>query len=258
MKIVAIVSAKGGVGKTTVTANLATALAHAGRAVLTVDLDPQNALRLHFGLDPHGVGGSSRATLAGSDWRAECVVSRGGIVVLPYGLVNEDDRRRFEQRLDAEPRWLADQLESLELHHDAIVLLDTPPGPSVYLRHALTLADIAVNVTLADAASYATLPMTENLVHSYCAGRPGFGGHFHLINQTDGSRQLAVDVVEVMRQRFGDRVLATVHRDQAVGEALAYDSSALDYAPDSQAAADFRAAAAAVLRRLDRHPEGSR
>ncbi|MGZ7236532.1 ParA family protein, partial [Streptococcus pyogenes] len=45
VKRIAVVSAKGGVGKTTVTANLATALALQGAApVAAFDLDPQNAL----------------------------------------------------------------------------------------------------------------------------------------------------------------------------------------------------------------------
>lgn len=46
--VVAVVSPKGGVGKTTVVANLATALLDGGRPVTVVDLDPQNALRLHL------------------------------------------------------------------------------------------------------------------------------------------------------------------------------------------------------------------
>ena len=47
MVVFSVVSAKGGVGKTTITANMAMALA-GGRNVVAVDLDPQNALRLHL------------------------------------------------------------------------------------------------------------------------------------------------------------------------------------------------------------------
>jgi cellulose biosynthesis protein BcsQ len=51
MKIVVIASAKGGVGKTTLAANLAAVLAASRRhRVCVVDLDPQNALKLHFGV----------------------------------------------------------------------------------------------------------------------------------------------------------------------------------------------------------------
>jgi len=250
VKVLAIASAKGGVGKTTVTANLATALSHAGQPVLVADLDPQNALRLHFGLEPGVIDGMSRATLAGASWRASCERSERGVAVMPYGVLNEDDRALFENHLAAHPGWLGEHLGNLGMVRHAIVLIDTPPGPSVYLRQALAAADMALLVTLPDAASYATLPMMENLVDSYTEGRHDYQGHLHLINQADTTRQLSADVAQVMRQQFGPNFVGAVHRDQAVAEALAYDQSVFDYAQDSQAAADLMDIAKTVLARL--------
>ena len=48
MPLICVCSPKGGVGKTTLAANLAWALARAGSKVLALDFDVQNALRLHF------------------------------------------------------------------------------------------------------------------------------------------------------------------------------------------------------------------
>ncbi len=50
--MVAIINQKGGVGKTTTTANLGAALARSGLRVCLVDLDPQAHLSLHFGIRP--------------------------------------------------------------------------------------------------------------------------------------------------------------------------------------------------------------
>src|SRR3954447_18939790 len=52
-KIMAMCNQKGGVGKTTSTINLGAALAESGRKVLLVDFDPQGALAVGLGIQPH-------------------------------------------------------------------------------------------------------------------------------------------------------------------------------------------------------------
>ena len=65
MTVIAVISPKGGVGKTTVSANLAVSLAAKGHPVRLVDMDPQNALRLHLGADPSDENGHIHQTLHG-------------------------------------------------------------------------------------------------------------------------------------------------------------------------------------------------
>ena len=252
MKILTIASAKGGVGKTTVTENLAVALARqTGRTVLAVDLDPQNALALHLGLGPQELRGLSRASLAGQDWRGACFERQPGVYVLPFGIVTEEDRAALEAQIAAHPRWLPDHLRALQLPQDALVLLDTPPGPSVYGRQALSIAHWVMVVALADAASYATLPLMQRLVQSYCTPRADFMDTLYLLNQVDSSRQLSKDILRVVREATGQRFAGAIHSDEAVPEALALGMSVLDHGPHSQASHDFLACASFMAAQIE-------
>ena len=101
----AVVSQKGGVGKTTTAINLAAALARRGERTLLVDSDPQGSVR--FGLGLSGGGGGVADYLEGSRPLPELVraTSLPFLRVLLAGSVAEsDDHASYHQLVAASPR----------------------------------------------------------------------------------------------------------------------------------------------------------
>jgi len=239
------------VGKTTLAANLALALSK-GRTAVALDLDPQNALRRHLGVAAHDIDGVGRATLEGRAWpSAVFETAHPKLASLPYGELNESDRDAFEVYLSGQPQWLAQGLQGLGLADTDMVVIDTPPGPSLYLQQALRVAHFVLVVVHADAASYATLSAMEGLIDRYCEDREGFEGSAYVLNNVNMGSALSRDVVRVVRSGLGDRVLPVlVHQDEAVREALAFDQLVLQYAPNSEAAGDIEKVSRWLLDRL--------
>jgi cellulose synthase operon protein YhjQ len=241
MIVVAVISPKGGVGKTTIAANLSAAVATLGGKVRVIDLDPQNALRLHFGMQHDDPSGISRQTLLGHSWHEVMYRSQYGVDFLPYGVVNEVDRIAFEHQIEAQPYWLISHLETLNIGKDEVVFVDTPPGPTAYMQQVLHCANLAVVVLKPDAASYSTVPSMESLINFYCADRKDFWGSYYLINQMDASKQLNRDVYDMLVSSLGERLIpVAVHRDEAVSEALAYQAPVSYYSQHCSAAHDLQ------------------
>lgn len=252
--VIPVISSKGGVGKTTLAANLSTALAERGRQVLAIDLDPQNALRFHLATDPHGAQEGLVAAAAGQlPWRQAMQPAHGGVVLLPFGTVDDERQIGFEHELSRQPDWLARTLARFGLPQDMVVIVDTPPGPTVYLQQALRAADLCVVAVLADAGSFATLPIIERMVDKYCRPRTGYLGSAYVVNQVDPGQRLNHDVFALLRARLQSDLLGVLHLDSSVSQALASALPIRGYAPLSQAAQDIAVCTDRLLARISAH-----
>lgn len=219
--------------------------------MLTVDLDPQNALRLHHQMPVQDISGIAIQSLRGEAWSGAAYRSSQGLTCLPYGALIEDDRLELERILEANPRWLEQGLSSLNLAPGSWVILDTPPGGTVYLRQALSLCDGAFAVLLPDAASFVTIPAMERWFNDYCRSRAEFRGSWYLVNRMNTARVLCRDVLSALQSQLGPKLVPqSVHFDAAVEEALASQAPVAHYAPESVAAREIGLVADWVLRQL--------
>ena len=140
-RVVAIINQKGGVGKTTTTANLGAALAKAGVRTCLIDLDPQAHLSLHFGV----TAGEDATTVYDVllDPTAETVAAAAidvepGLSLIPA----ETDLAAAETDLASLPdrqNRLTTALAATEGRWEA-VLIDCPPSLGILTINALAAA----------------------------------------------------------------------------------------------------------------------
>lgn len=136
---IAFLNQKGGVGKTTTTVNLASALSRAGRRVGVIDLDPQAHLTLHFGIEPEPGDPTVYDLLVDDEVTADSAL----IEVEPNLLVmpSEVDLAAAEVELASAPdriSRLSRKLASSELVKGLeFLLIDCPPSLSLLTVNAL-------------------------------------------------------------------------------------------------------------------------
>jgi cellulose synthase operon protein YhjQ len=237
MKTISFISGKGGVGKSTICANLATTLVKRNKKVVVIDLDPQNSQRLHLGLGPDEIGGVVREGIAVSS----LFDSPFGVNFIPFGRVSDEDLEEFRTELLQSATWALNQISSLSGCGFDYVFIDTPPGSSVYLEQALRASDKAILVVLPDAASYVTLPKMNELIAHYTKDQAHFKGVSRLINQMPTESRLGHQVRNaLLADDTAELIPLAIHKDPSVARALAFERPVLEYEPGSMASLDFQ------------------
>ena len=237
MQVIAFISGKGGVGKSTLAANIAVAMTQRKKRVLLIDLDPQNAQRLHLGMDPDEIAGLVREGISPTS----VFDSPFDVKFIPFGRVNEAELEDFEAELKRHPKWVVNGIDTLHESEFDFIILDTPPGPTVYLQQALMAAHRALVIVLADAASYASIPKITALVGHYTAERPDFHGMNLLLNQMPTHGKLGHQVRSALFADHGAQMVpVAIHKDVQVSQALAFERPVLQYEPGCKASLDIQ------------------
>lgn len=143
MKVIASAAAKGGVGKTSITVNLAVLAARHGHRTLLWDLDPQGAATHCLRARSRIKGGAVRVLGGKRDLSALVVDTMiDGLRVLPA-----DPSLRTAESVLAERRWperaIRKLLRPLAGDHD-LVVLDCPPGLGLLAEAAFAATDLVL------------------------------------------------------------------------------------------------------------------
>jgi chromosome partitioning protein len=141
-RIVAICNQKGGVGKTTTTINLGAALAEQGRRMLLVDFDPQGALSVGLGIQPHDIDNTVYNLLMERDVKARDVLmptSVRNMDLLPSNIDLSGAEVQLVHEVGRE-FVLGGRLKEIVPDYDYI-LIDCQPSLGLLTINALACAD---------------------------------------------------------------------------------------------------------------------
>ena len=253
--IISVVNQKGGVGKTTTALNLAAFLAHSGKFVLLVDLDPQANATSGLGIDHNELEAGVYEGLIGSHRVRDLIqtTDHEGLKVLPatqalagaaVELVNAEEREHFLRKA------------LMEVKHDFdYILIDNPPSLGLITINGLVASDsvlIPVQAEYYALEGLGQLLNTVNLIKENI--KPELSMMGAIITMYDGRTRLSKEVLEELYRYFPDKIFRSViPRSIRLAEAPSFGKTILGYDPSSKAAKAYQRLAHEFLLREDDH-----
>ena len=242
---IAVLSQKGGTGKTTLVRTLSDVFDRLGLEVLAVDADPQGNLSDYFDTD-RDAHPTLADVLAGRVRAADAIHGP----VIPANMRLAETELMLSGKIGREVT-LRNALRDLKRHRD-VIMIDCPPTLGLLTVNALVAADHAL---LSTEAQYFSLQGVEQAMEVVDLARDSLNPELELLgvvlNIANMRTNHAKQTLEALRERFGEALCRTVIR-----QSVAYAESAeraipiLDYRPDR--GADYLSLAGELLRRLGR------
>ena len=248
---IAVLSQKGGTGKTTTVRTLTDVLTRVGLDVLAVDLDPQGNLSDYFDV-PADADPTIADVLAGRVKAGDAV--HGGVIPANLGLAEAE--LVLSGKMGRE-MTLRRALREVGRHHD-VILIDCPPALGLLTVNAVVAADHAL---ISTEAQYFSLQGVEQALEIIELAKenlhPDLDWLGVVLNIADLRTIHSREALTQLRERFGDRVFDSVVRQSIrYAESAERGVSILDYRPEL--GDDYLSLAAEVLERVGLSEERER
>ena len=252
-KIIALTNQKGGVGKTTSTANLGAALARKGKKVLVIDLDPQAHLTTSLGVKEYELEKTIYEVFKGTVTINEALIDLGRpgskLWLLPASLTFSVADSEFAGEAGRE-YLLKEAFQDLDQDFD-YALIDCPPSLGLLTINGFTAAD---EVYIPLQTEYLAMHGMTQLLQVYNVVKKRVNPNLQITGiigtMYDNRKKLNREVIEKIREHFGTHLFNTMIRTNiSLAEAPSFGQDIFTYKPDSAGAEDYAALADEVLQR---------
>jgi chromosome partitioning protein len=253
-RVIAIANQKGGVGKTTTTINLGTALTMRGKTVLIIDLDPQGNASTGLGMAPETRSLTTYDLLvenaAIADVSRETSVENLFLAPATTDLSSADIELMSNSRRVFRLRAALTQLNALPKRVD-YVLVDCPPSLNLLTVNAMVAAD---SVLVPLQSEFFALEGLSQLLLSVREVRETANPKLRIegivLTMYDRRNNLSRQVEEDARANLGELVFKTIiPRNVRVSEAPSFAMPVLRYDPSSQGSQAYLGLADEILER---------
>ena len=237
-RIFVVANQKGGVGKTSVAVNLAASLAHYGRRVMLVDLDPQGNATTGSGVDKSACKRTVYGVLLGEyGLREALVAAEGGYDVVPS---NRELAGAEVELIGMEAREyrLRDAFKGAVDGYDFVVI-DCPPALNMLTVNGFAAADAVI---IPMQCEYYALEGLSDLVGTLRTVKQNLNPRIEIEalvrTMYDPRNTLTVQVSEELKRHYGAKVFDTViPRNVRIAEAPSFGKPVLLHDPASKGAA---------------------
>ena len=238
MSTIAVINQKGGVGKTTTTANLAHALARSGKKVTVIDFDPQGQLAVALGVVDRQQG-IAEVMLEGKDIRQLLLEVRENLQLLAAGtrlMEIEQLRDGGVQRGELLSRALQNSLQDQDY-----VFIDCPPSSGLLAANALFASD---EILIPMAGDFLALQGLSHLLGTLKKFEQALQKKYKkrlIMSRYCSTRRISRQVLNTLCKHFPGQILPTVIRETVLlAECPGFGKTILEYRPGSRPARDFR------------------